>query len=93
MMLNIGSNAAVCDENKPEQPAEQLQVLSSMEDKASVRKADEDSPASVAEKGGVGKYDHQTKMGDVEVLAPKDSINVASQNHQKAKSMRRANDA
>ena len=64
-----------------------------MEDKASVRKADEDSPASVAEKGGVGKHDQQTKMGDVEVLAPKDSINIVSQKHQKAKSMRRANDA
>ena len=53
-----------------------------MEDKASIRKSDEDTPKSVAEKGGVGKHDQQTKMGDVEVLAPKDSINVASQNHQ-----------
>ena len=64
-----------------------------MEDKASIRKSDEDTPKSVAEKGGVGKYDHQTKMGDVEVLAPKYSINIVSQKHQKANSLRRANDA
>ena len=72
-------NAAVWDENEPEQLLEQFQVRFSLEDKASVSKADENSSECVAEKGRVQEHDVEKEMGNVEVLAPKNSVcNVLS---------------
>ena len=88
-MLNIGANAAVCDENKPEQLAEQFQVRFSLEDEPSISKADQNGPECVAEKGRVQEDNVEKEVGNVEVLAPKNSVNnVLSWNHQKTESMR-----
>ena len=50
--------------------------MSTLEDEASVGKADEDTPECVAENGRVGEGDGEGEVGDVEVLAPKESVNV-----------------
>ena len=67
-------NAAVWDENEPEQLLEQFQVRFSLEDEASVSKADQNGPECVAEKGRVQEHDVEEEVGDVEVLAPKNSV-------------------
>ena len=67
-------NAAVWDENKPEQLLEQFQVRFSLEDEAPVSKADQNSPECVAEEGGVQEHNVEKEVGDVEVLAPKNSV-------------------
>ena len=64
------------EEDEPEELAEQFQVVSTLEDEASVGKADEDTPECVAENGRVGEGDGEGEVGDVEVLAPKESVNV-----------------
>ena len=69
-------NETVRDENEPEELAEQFQVVSTLEYEASVGKADEDTPECVAENGRVGEGDGEGEVGDVEVLAPKESVNV-----------------
>ena len=69
-------DATVRDENKPEQLAEQFQVVPTLEDKASVGKADEYTPECVADEGRVGEGDEEGEVGDVEVLAPKGPVNV-----------------
>ena len=69
-------NAAVWDENEPEQLLEQFQVRFSLEDKASVSKADEYTPECVAHEGRVGEGDTEGVAGDFEVLAPKEPVNV-----------------
>ena len=71
-------NETVWDENQPEKLVEQFQVLSPLEDEASVRKADQYSPECVAEKGRVKEYDVEKEMGDVEILAPKKLVNVVA---------------
>ena len=72
-------NAAVWDENEPEQLLEQFQVRFSLDDEASVGKADQNGPESVAEEGRVQEHDVDKEVGDVEVLAPKNSVfNVLS---------------
>ena len=64
-----------------------------MEDKTSVSKANEYTPEYVAENSSVGECDHEREMGDVEILAPKYPVSVGCCNHQKAESMRWANNA
>ena len=67
-------NAAVWDENEPKQLLEQFQVRFSLEDEASVSKADQNGPESEAEEGRVQEHDVDKEVGDVEVLAPKNSV-------------------
>ena len=68
--------------------------MSTLEDEASVSKADEYTPECVADEGRVGEGDEEDEVGDVEVLAPKNSVtNVLSWNHQKTESMRWADNA
>ena len=72
-------NATVWDENKPEQLPEQFQVRFSLEDEAPVSKADQNGPECVAEEGGVQEHNVEKEVGNVEVLAPKNSVtNVLS---------------
>ena len=80
-------NAAVWDENGPEELFEKFQVSFALDDKPPVGKADEHASENEAEQSRVGKHHVQRKMSDVEVLAPKDFVTLRRWNHQETETV------